>query len=432
MPIQLSRANSGRPLTTADYNSDNLIVETAVNALQAATSSNGTVTSVSDVDTDVAELFSTSIDTPTSTPVITYSRISKAANLVYASPNGTSGKPTMRALVSGDLPVVPATKGGTGLSTINSNKVIRTNNAGNAIIEGGLIAGSTKISINPTNPDFVIDVVPANIPIDSLDATTKLSIAKGGTGQGTAQLAINALANVSVADSGKALIVNGSGNLVPTTFAAGVSSVNTLTGAVSLTTALIPESTNLYYTDARVTANTAVALNTAKVTNATHTGDVTGSGALTIVNNVVTYAKMQAISATKRLLGRITAGSGNTEEIAISGNLQMSSTDLIVKTSKITTITTGYSILNTDGTILVNASSRIIILPETTTVSIGDEFIIKNIAGATSNTVRVFDTGNDLIDGDTNYTGLDLSYNCVTIKYGSSNRWYVINKITGG
>ena len=40
--------------------------------------------------------------------------------------------------------------------------------------------------------------------------------------------------------------------------------------------------------------NTAIAANTAKTTNATHTGDVTGSSALTIANDAVNYAKMGA------------------------------------------------------------------------------------------------------------------------------------------
>lgn len=51
----------------------------------------------------------------------------------------------------------------------------------------------------------------------------------------------------------------------------------------------------------------------------TLTGDVTGSGtgsfAATIANDAVTYAKMQDISATDKILGRSTAGAGNTEEI---------------------------------------------------------------------------------------------------------------------
>lgn len=51
----------------------------------------------------------------------------------------------------------------------------------------------------------------------------------------------------------------------------------------------------------------------------TLTGDVTGSGtgsfAATIANDAVTYAKIQNVSATDRLLGRSTAGAGDIEEI---------------------------------------------------------------------------------------------------------------------
>ncbi len=51
----------------------------------------------------------------------------------------------------------------------------------------------------------------------------------------------------------------------------------------------------------------------------TLTGDVTGSGtgsfAATIANDAVTYAKMQNVSATDKILGRATAGSGDVEEI---------------------------------------------------------------------------------------------------------------------
>lgn len=47
-------------------------------------------------------------------------------------------------------------------------------------------------------------------------------------------------------------------------------------------------------------------------------GDITVSGSggtWTIDNDVVTYAKMQDVSATARILGRTTAGSGNVEEL---------------------------------------------------------------------------------------------------------------------
>jgi len=50
--------------------------------------------------------------------------------------------------------------------------------------------------------------------------------------------------------------------------------------------------------DTAVANNTAVVANTAKVSNATHTGDVTGSTALTIANNAVTAAKISATDST--------------------------------------------------------------------------------------------------------------------------------------
>ena len=108
--------------------------------------------------------------------------------------------------------------------------------------------------------------------------------------------------------------------------------------------------------DTEVANNTAVAANTLKVSNATHTGDVTGSTALTIANNAVTtakiasgavtatqiqvnavgqaamqndsigtnelindavtFAKMQNIN-TAKVIGRTTAGNGDPEEVSI-------------------------------------------------------------------------------------------------------------------
>lgn len=58
----------------------------------------------------------------------------------------------------------------------------------------------------------------------------------------------------------------------------------------------------------------AVNANTAKVTNATHTGEVTGSGALTIATGVVTNAKLADV-ATGTIKGRVTAATGDVEDL---------------------------------------------------------------------------------------------------------------------
>ena len=63
-----------------------------------------------------------------------------------------------------------------------------------------------------------------------------------------------------------------------------------------------------------VAATASVTANTAKVTNATHTGDVTGSTALTIANNVVTNAKLADV-ATSTIKGRVTAATGDPEDL---------------------------------------------------------------------------------------------------------------------
>lgn len=61
------------------------------------------------------------------------------------------------------------------------------------------------------------------------------------------------------------------------------------------------------------------------IQSSAYTGDVTksaGGTALTIPNDTVTYAKMQNVSATDRLLGRDTAGAGDTEELTVGGGVE--------------------------------------------------------------------------------------------------------------
>ena len=84
-------------------------------------------------------------------------------------------------------------------------------------------------------------------------------------------------------------------------------------GSTYATAASVPTNNNQltnganYITDSDVASNAAVAANTAKDTNATHTGDVTGATALTLSDGVVTAAK---ISATDTELNYVNGGVG--------------------------------------------------------------------------------------------------------------------------
>lgn len=76
---------------------------------QPPTSSSGTVTSIS--ASNLSPLFTTTVTNPTTTPLITFSQISQTQNLVFASPNGSTGVPTFRALAVNDF------NSGTGASS---------------------------------------------------------------------------------------------------------------------------------------------------------------------------------------------------------------------------------------------------------------------------------------------------------------------------
>lgn len=62
----------------------------------------GTVTSFS--SGNLSPLFTTSVANPTTTPALSFALVSQNQNLVYASPNGSSGNPAFRSLVTADMP----------------------------------------------------------------------------------------------------------------------------------------------------------------------------------------------------------------------------------------------------------------------------------------------------------------------------------------
>jgi hypothetical protein len=405
MSIQLSRANSGTPLTTADYNSDNLIVETAVNSLLGTSSSGGTVTNFTEVDTDVAELFSASVSNPTTTPEITFSRISKAANLVYASPDGASGKPTMRALVSGDLPVVPFNKGGTGITTAMTDNKVLSQRSGTIKYTGITAAGTSRIVVTPTTDNFEIDIVPANIEINTLAATTPLAVAKGGTGQTSPQAAINSL--TAVLGAGNEFVLTKdtlTGDAVYKAQATGIVTLNGLTG-----------------TTVTLGADNIVAGATNKW-NATHTGDVTGSEALAIDKTAITGKTLVSAAQNDSILVSDNSDSGNLKKVLVS----------TINNTAIKTITSSpYSTANTDRNLFLDPTSTSIVVTTPDIISLvgGERFFYKRIAGG-ANTVVVRVTPK-LIDGSSSDISLLYNNSSIEIVYNKLDNFYIVSQIAG-
>lgn len=120
-------------------------------------------------------------------------------------------------------------------------------------------------------------------------------------------ITLGAITPASVASAGTVTGSNLSGN-----------NTGDQTSIVGITGSLAEFNAALTGADFATGGGTATGTNTGDQT-ITLTGDVTGTGtgsfAATIANDAVTYAKMQNVSATDKLLGRSTAGSGDVEEI---------------------------------------------------------------------------------------------------------------------
>lgn len=125
-----------------------LTIDPTTGVLSATGGGTGTVTSVS-VSGQPTPLFTVSIANPTTTPSFTFTQVAQASNLVYASPNGSSGVPTFRALVASDIPslnyvtsvgaTAPLTSSGgytpTLSTSMSTNKLIGRYNSGTGVME---------------------------------------------------------------------------------------------------------------------------------------------------------------------------------------------------------------------------------------------------------------------------------------------------------
>lgn len=123
-------------------------------SLGAAISASGTVTNF--FSGNLSPLFTVNVTTATTTPSITFSQISQSGNLVYASPDGSSGAPVFRSLTDFDLPNFRIEPSGVAQYTLTAQDNMRivylTNVSGTDVrINAGLGTGFSVLIWRSTN-----------------------------------------------------------------------------------------------------------------------------------------------------------------------------------------------------------------------------------------------------------------------------------------
>ena len=176
----------------------------------------------------------TSVNGQTGSVTLTSSNVNEGTNLYY-----TDSRVAANSAVSANTAKTGITDSQASAINANTSKVGITTQQSDAIV-----ANTAKISFDSTSSSK-LSGIEANADVtDSTNVTSSL------------------VAATSISDSDKSAIRT---NIGAGTGAGAVDSVNSQTGAVVLDTDNISEgSSNLYYTDARVAANSSVAANTAK------------------------------------------------------------------------------------------------------------------------------------------------------------------------
>lgn len=170
------------------------------------------------------------------------------------------------------------------------------------------------------------------------------------------------------------------------------------------------------------------------------TGDVTasaGSNTTTIANDAVTFAKMQNITS-DRLLGRDTAGSGDTEELTVSDGVEFSGSTGIVSSSR--TLNRDASV-NTFNTTTTETTIYSYTIPANT-LGANDEiytrilnYYLNNTGSAKGYVIRVKLGGTTVIDFDTTtFFGSNSAKRLVKVdiyisSLGATNSQYVTMQI---
>jgi len=229
----------------------------------------------------------TSVNTQTGAVVLDTGDIAENGNLYFTDARvaansavtlNTAKVGFTQALVSANTDVV-ANTAKVGITTQQATDITNNNSKVSMVIgtaANEAMAGNTTVITSTQASDITANNAKNSYP--SADATKLAGIEDNAE--------VNVQSNWNETDTNSDAFIQ---NKPTIPSAAPVDSVNTQTGTVVLTTANISEVTNLYYTEARVTANSSVADNTAKISF-----DATSSAKL---NNIEAGAEVNTIDS---------------------------------------------------------------------------------------------------------------------------------------
>ncbi len=197
---------------------------------------------------NLSPLFTTSVTTATTTPALSFTQISQSANLVYASPNGSAGVPTFRALTSSDLAASAAPPAGgiqynDGTNGFTASNGLKFDGASNTVQIGestvlkgtlqffaALGSGSIKHTVNNPGGNFVF-IWPDSLPTNNDLARFSVS----GSNVTISSVAASGLGFASVNPTSGVLPYNNAGSFADSQLTRTSSSILTLsTGQFSV------------------------------------------------------------------------------------------------------------------------------------------------------------------------------------------------------